>query len=112
MSTENDISCTGTMKAVAVEPALSAFFGVSSEDLDTLEVDVEFIVHNTWMYDFPGVDQRLTLTKVNGIDLDYDVPISNQEGRIDLWGTVEDESTTINIMIGVERFQITDVAKS
>lgn len=112
MTTKADISCTGTMKAVALEPALAAFFGVSSDDLTTMSVDVEFLTHNTWMYDFPGVDQRITLTKVNGIDIDYDVPVTNQEGRVDLWGTVEDEAPTINIMIGVERFQISDISKA
>lgn len=112
MATVADISCTGTMKGIAVDPALCAFFGVKSEDLESMEVDVEFLTHNTWMYDFPGVDQRITLTKVNGIDLEYEVPVTNQEGKVDLWGTVENESPTINIMIGVERFQISDISKS
>lgn len=106
MTTQNDIKCTGTMRAVSMEPALAAFFGVSSEDLSSMEVDVEFIVHNTWQYDYPGSCQRLTLTKINGIEIDYDVNVTSQDGRIDLWGTVDTNLAVVNVMLGVDMFQI------
>lgn len=107
MTSQNDIKCKGTMKAVSMEPALAAFFGVSSEDLSSMEVEVEFIVHNTWQFDYPASCQRLTLTKVNNIELDYDVDVTRQDGRMDLWGTVDSFMATVNIMIGVDMFQIT-----
>lgn len=107
-----DITCKGTLKAVSLDPALCAFFGIESSWLSSVEVDVEFIVHNTWKYGYPGIDQRLTLTSINGIKLNYDALISSQDGQVDLWGTVDSEKTAVNIIIGIDRFQITNITKS
>lgn len=112
MTSKADIACMGSMRAISMEPALCAFFGVDSKNLTDLEVEVEFLVHNTYIYDFSGADQRLTLTKVNGIEIDYDVNITNQEGLVDLWGNVDSGSTVINIIIGVDQFQIFDIDKA
>lgn len=106
-----DIKCKGKLKAVSLDPALCAFCGYKSNELSSIKVDVEFIIHNTWKYGYPGIDQRLTLTSVNGIELNYDALISSQDGQIDLWGTVNNEKAVVNIIIGLDRFQISEITK-
>lgn len=104
-----DLECCGIMHCRFVEPALAYFFG--EVDPTKKEVPVEFLVHNTWRYHVPNVDQYITLTKVNGIDLQYKVPYTSQTGDTDLWESVDKGGLSINIVIGVDSFYITDIAK-
>lgn len=101
--------CTGTLKCTFIEPALALFFG---EDNPTeREVPVEFIVHNTWSFGAVEKDQYLTLTKIDNKDLVYKVPYTSQEGDVDLWETIDTEKIRLNIMIGIDRFYITNIQK-
>lgn len=100
-----DKNCTGILKCRMIEPALAAFFGI--KDPTEIEVPVEFTVHNTWCFDERNKDQYLTLTKINGIDLEYKVPYTSQRGRVDIWNTVDSEEIILNITIGIDSFYIT-----
>lgn len=104
-----DTECCGILHCRFVEPALSYFFG----EVDPVNrvVPVEFLVHNTWRYHLPNVDQYITLTKINGIDLQYKVPYTSQHSNVDLWESIDKEEISINFIIGIDSFYITDITK-
>lgn len=104
-----DLECEGMLHCRFVEPALAYFFGEAAPTHK--EVPVEFLVHNTWRYHVPNVDQYLTLTKINGVDLRYKVPYTSQIGETDLWEAVDKEGLSINIVIGIDSFYITNIQK-
>ena len=104
-----DRRCRGTLKCLMIEPALAAFFGVKKPT--ELEVPVEFLVHNTWCFHSPNKDQYLTLVMINGIELEYKVPYTSQESNVDLWESIDTGSVRLNIMLGIDRFYITNIEK-
>lgn len=104
-----DQKCSGMLHCRFVEPALAYFFGV--QNVTNRVVPIEFLIHNTWCFKSPNKDQYLTLTKINGIDYEYKVPYTSQTGDVDVWESVDIDGLSINIIIGIDSFYITDIAK-
>lgn len=104
-----DIKCEGTLKCTYIEPALAYFFGEVNPT--EKEVMVEFIVHNGSPSYCNIPDQYLTLTKVNGVDLEYKIPFTSQNGSVDMWDSVDKKKLKLNILIGVDSFFITNITK-
>lgn len=104
-----DRKCKGTLKCLMVEPALAYFFG--AEKPTEMEVPVEFIVHNVWHYPLIDKDQWLTLTSINGYELQHRVPYTSQAGTVDLWDSIDTGTVKLNITLGIDRFYITNIEK-
>lgn len=101
--------CQGTLKCRFIEPPLAAFFG--EKDPVNKEMPIEFMVHNTWSFGSVVKDQYLTITKIGDIELEYKVPYTSQKSDVDLWETIDKESISLNIMLGIDRFYITNISK-
>lgn len=104
-----DQKCSGVLHCRYIEPAIAYFFGVP--DAVNKVVPVEFLIHNTWCLKSHNRDQYLTLTKINEIDCEYEVPYTSQEGDVDLWETIDKGNVNLNIMLGIDSFYITNVTK-
>lgn len=104
-----DIECEGTLKCRFIEPVLAYFFGEVAPT--EKEVAVEFIVHNgsPSLSNIP--EQYLTLTKVNGVEINYRVPYTSQHGTVDMWDSIDKRKLELNILVGIDSFYITNIAR-
>ena len=101
---------TGTLKCVTCDPCIAAFF--KATDPESLTATCEFEIHNDYDYDHRSLYDYITITKIGDITINQPYKVSTQKASTDTYASADEGKQIIEVILGIDRFIITDITKA
>lgn len=101
---------TGTLKCITCDPCIAAFFGVA--DPATQSAACEFEIHNDYDYDHRSFYDYITITKIGDTVINQPYKVSTQKVSTDTYASADEGKQIIELILGIDRFILTDIAKA
>lgn len=104
------MKCKGILKCETMEPCLAAFF--ECEDPTAKTMDVEFTIHNDYMYDHRSIYDYITITKIGTKEIKPAHKITAMKVSTKTYESAEEGKQVIALVLGLDRFIITDITQA
>lgn len=101
---------TGTLRCITCDPCIAAFFKVTNPTEQTNTC--EFEIHNDYDYDHRSVFDYITITKIGDMEINQPYKVSTQQVSTDTYASADEGKQIIKLVLGIDRFVITDVTKA